>query len=409
MKYKVEKKDKTLLGEINLSTSKSISNRLLIIKALCNKEISIKNLSISEDTKIIEKALVNNGPAIDAGHAGTAMRFLTAYFAQKKGEWILTGSERMKNRPINFLVDGLRQLGADIEYLEKDGYPPLKINGKKLSGNYVKIDGSISSQFITAILLIAPTLQSDLILELYNKTGSIPYIKLTLELMSYFGINYTWEDNIITIPNQEYSPNEITVEADWSGASYWYEMASFANQVDLKIYGLYQNSLQGDAIVSRIYERLGIKTLYIENGIHLTKLDNAVDYFEFDFSDYPDLIQTVVPTCVIKNIPFKLSGAESLKIKETDRIFALQQEIAKFGAEIKETGHGTIEWDGKIVSKLDYNIEIDTYVDHRMAMAFAPIAIDKKNLIINDPGVVVKSYPSYWKDLIKAGFEVKEL
>lgn len=409
MKYKVTANNRDLKGEIYLPTSKSISNRVLIIKALCDNEIKINNLSISDDTKILENALKTPENIIDAGHAGTSMRFLTAYLAQKEGLWTLTGSKRMKERPIGHLVNGLRQLGAKIEYIENEGFPPLKINGKKLTGDYVKIDGSISSQYITALLLIVPALQNGLTIELENKISSIPYIKLTLELMSYFGIEYIWKDNIIKILKGKYLGKEITIEADWSGASYWYEMAALAEECDLKVFGLEKNSLQGDSVVSKIYDQFGITTKYIPNGIYITKRGNSVKKIEYDFSNFPDLVQTIVVTCVMKNIPFKISGAESLKIKETDRISALQVELVKYGAHIKETGFGQIEWDGTFKRTNNITQIIYTYNDHRMALAFAPIALLKDSVIINDPEVVTKSYPTYWDDLKKVGFNILEL
>ncbi|MBN2520470.1 MAG: 3-phosphoshikimate 1-carboxyvinyltransferase [Bacteroidales bacterium] len=409
MKYKICKTNKILKGEISLTTSKSISNRLLIIKALCNDEIKINNLSESDDTHILLNAFKTNNNIIDAGHAGTSMRFLTAYLAQKEGKWILTGTERMKKRPIGHLVNGLKQLGADIEYAKKEGFPPLKINGKKLSGKHVKIDGSISSQFISSILLIAPSLPDGLILELENKISSVPYIKLTLELMKYFGVEYAWDKNIIKIKKGDYKAKEITVEADWSGASYWYQMAALADIVDLKIFGLNENSLQGDSEVVNIFELLGVETKFINNGIHLLKSRICVPRLDFNFSDYPDLVQTVVVTCVMKNIPFKISGAESLKIKETDRINALQKELAKYDAKIKEKTHGTIEWKGitKVIKEKIHSIK--TYEDHRMAMAFAPVAMVKDAVIINNPEVVSKSYPNFWDDLKSVGFLIEEI
>ncbi len=409
MKYKISILNKNLKGEISLPTSKSISNRLLIIKALCENEITIKNLSISDDTKILEKAFKSNDSIIDAGHAGTSMRFLTAYLSQKEGTWFLTGSERMRERPIGHLVNGLRQLGANIEYVEKEGYPSLKIRGKKLTGNYVKIDGSISSQFITAILLIAPSLHTGLTIELENKIASVPYIKLTLELMKYFGIEYSWHNHVISIKKGEYKAKEIIVEADWSGASYWYEIATLLENVDLKVYGLEKLSLQGDSIVSKIYESFGLQTIFINNGIHIIKGRRPVQKFEFDFSNYPDLVQTVVVTCVMKKIPFLIKGAESLKIKETDRINALQVELAKYGAVIKDKGNGEIEWTGNFSEEIYKIQKIDTYQDHRMALAFAPIALCTNEIIINNPDVVTKSYPTYWDDLKMIGFSIEEI
>ena len=423
MKYKISKNNKTLTGEITLPPSKSISNRLLIIRALCNN-FTINNLSQSDDTKVLEDALDLNSNTIDTGHSGTAMRFLTAFLSNKEGEWILTGSEEIKNRPVGTLINALKQLGANIEYPAKQGFPPLKIKGTQLNGGTLEIEANISSQFISALLLIAPTLQDGLTLKLKNKVISAPYIHLTLKLMNYFGIKSVWNHNVISIPHnlsrsfgENYKAKDISVEADWSAASYWYEMAALADDVDLTIYGLNKESHQGDAIVAKLFERLGVKTTFLTNGIKLSKQSRpqvlAGKIFEFDFTDYPDLAQTFAVTLSMLNIPFKLSGLESLQIKETNRIKALKNELLKLGINLTQPESGILEWNNSLVFQYNNkfknslkNIEIQTYKDHRMAMAFAPIALKYGNVTINEPEVVSKSYPDFWDDMRRVGFNI---
>ena len=422
--YIISKKNKRLTGEITLPASKSISNRLLIIRALCNN-FTINNLSQSDDTKVLEDALDLNSNTIDTGHSGTAMRFLTAFLSNKEGEWILTGSEEMKNRPVGTLINALKQLGANIEYPAKQGFPPLKIKGTQLNGGALEIEANISSQFISALLLIAPTLPDGLTLKLKNKVISAPYIHLTLKLIKYFGVTSMWKDNVISIPHnlsrsfkKNYKAKGISVEADWSAASYWYEMAALTDEVDLTIYGLNKESLQGDAIVAKLFERLGVKTTFLTNGIKLSKQPRprilAGKIFEFDFTDYPDLAQTFAVTLSMLNIPFKLSGLESLQIKETNRIKALKKELLKLGINLTQPGNGILEWKKSQLIPTDTNknftnIEIQTYKDHRMAMAFAPIAIKYGNVVINEPEVVSKSYPDFWNDMKKVGFNIVKL
>jgi len=409
MKYRINKNSRNIKGKIDLITSKSISNRLLVIKALQNG-IKINKLSESEDTKVMINAFGTDKDVIDIGHAGTAMRFLTAYFSIKPCEIILTGSDRMKNRPIKILVEALRKLGAEIDYIDKEGYPPLRIKGRELKGGKIKIDGSVSSQYITALLLISPALKEGITIELLNKISSRPYITLTIELMKYFGIEAEWEGNIIKVEPGEYLPKEITVEADWSSASYWYEMAALSEHADIFLTGLNKNSYQADSVVADMYKNFGVKTEYCENGVLISKTNTKeLKKFEYNFSDCPDIVQTLAVTNVLLMNPFVISGAGSLRIKETDRIKALQNELRKLGVEIIESAEGTIEWDGKILENKNKIIEIETYIDHRMALSFAPVAMIKGGVIINDPEVVIKSYPSYWDDLRRVGFEIIEI
>lgn len=408
MHYKIIFKQLNISGSVNITFSKSISNRLLVIKALTDESFEIKNLSESDDTRYMNNAFTTNLEIVDIGHAGTAMRFLTAYFASKSLKKTITGSERMQNRPIGELVDALNSLGADIKYADKYGYPPLLTSGKFLTGKEIKLKGSISSQYITALLLIAPVLPHGLTVTITDTLISSSYVKLTLEMMKYFGVKSEWRGNTITIPPQKYQPRDYIVEADWSGASYWYQIAFLSNSADIFLKGLFENSAQGDAAISKLFEKLGITTSFVDGGVKLTKQNNYPDYFEFDFIDNPDMVQTFVVALCLKGIPFRLSGAQTLRIKETDRIAALQKEMMKLGYTIREPEKGVLTWNGQKGSSLN-EIRIDTYDDHRMALAFAPAAIKFPGLIINNAGVVSKSYPNYWDELRSIGVETTEV
>ena len=409
MHYTLSKADKTLIGEITLPSSKSISNRVLILNSLSYSPYLIENLSDSDDTRVLEKVLGANTNEFDIGHAGTAMRFLTAFLSKIAGEWILTGSERMQQRPIAILVDALRKLGASIEYVKAEGYPPLKILGSSLKGGVIELDGSISSQYISALLMIAPTITGGMTLRLLNQITSRPYIDLTLELMKQFGVNHTWSGAEIRIEEQHYTPIKFAVEADWSGASYWYAMAALSDTCDLRLNGLRLQSLQGDAIQAEWFRNFfGIESTQHGNDIHLTRI-NIPDpqKVTIDFIENPDIAQTFALLCVCKKIPFHFSGLLTLKIKETDRIEALKDELAKLGATITEPKPGELAWDGNL--NIDKSLPapvIKTYHDHRMALAFAPAAMTYPNLIIEDPMVITKSYPGYWDDLKKVGYKI---
>jgi len=410
MKYLVSKPNKTLSGSIVLPGSKSVANRALIIHALSYSPYPIENLSDSDDTRVMEQVFNSNTNHFDIGHAGTAMRFLTAFLSQVIGEWTLTGSDRMKQRPIGILVDALNKLGAKIEYIENEGFPPLKIFGSHLKGCVLELDGSVSSQYISALLMIAPTLEGGLTLRLKNKIMSKPYIEMTLKLMEQFGVQHVWKGNEIRISEQAYKALPFSVEADWSGASYWYEMAAMADEVDLELIGLHTESLQGDAIIAKWFEQLGIETISTEKGSRLVKNDKKRPQFlNLNFIENPDVAQTFAVLSVVKQIPFHFTGLETLKIKETNRIAALQDELAKFGAQITEPAHGELKWDGTFPLEKQAIPEIETYHDHRMSMAFAPACQIFGPIAILDPMVITKSYPGFWEDLKKVGFELEEV
>jgi 3-phosphoshikimate 1-carboxyvinyltransferase len=410
MQYTITKEDKILKGEITLPSSKSISNRILIINSLSYSPYEIENLSDSDDTKAMEAVLNANTNHFDIGHAGTAMRFLTAFLSKIAGEWILTGSERMRQRPIGILVDALRKLGASIEYTGRKGFPPLRILGTSLKGGILELDGSVSSQYISALLMIAPTIPGGLTLKLLNQITSKPYIDLTLQLMLQFGIRHTWTGNEIRIDEQVYLPVKFVVEADWSGASYWYAMAALSDNCDLLLKGLRLKSLQGDAAQSEWFEnRFGVQSKQIGNDVCLTKTEiPELKLLELDFIENPDIAQTFAVLAVCQKIPFHFKGLTTLKIKETDRIQALQTELSKFGATLTEPADGELAWDGTFDPSLVIQpAVIETYHDHRMALAFAPASMAYPEIVINDPNVITKSYPSFWDDLKKVGFRIE--
>ena len=406
------KADKTIVGEISLPTSKSISNRVLIINALSYSPYPVQNLSDCDDSVVMNQVLQSNTNRFNIGHAGTAMRFLTAYLSKIVGEWHLTGSERMQQRPISILVDSLRKMGAQIEYTGEEGFPPLKITGTALKGGVIELDGSISSQYISALLMVAPTVQGGVTLRLMNKITSRSYIEMTLSLMKKFGIKYHWNGNEIRISEQNYNPVKYTVEADWSGASYWYAMAALAETCDLHLKGLYLNSLQGDAVQASWYEKyFGVRSRQEGDAVRLTKTKaEPFKQLNLNFIENPDIAQTFVVLSIGKNLPFHFTGLKTLKIKETDRIAALRNECAKLGVVLKEPEEGELSWDGEISEALiEEEPVIATYDDHRMAMAFAPVALFKGEIRIQDAMVVTKSYPSFYEDLSKVGFIVVTL
>ncbi|MFM2268251.1 MAG: hypothetical protein RL757_1692 [Bacteroidota bacterium] len=424
MIFEINKPNRDIVGEITLDGSKSISNRLLIIQALCDTHFEIQNCSTSKDSTTLQRLLADfkNQPngTFDAGAAGTTFRFLTAFFAFQQGEQTLTGSERMKQRPIGKLVDALRNLGCRIEYLEKEGFPPLKIGAPSsdTGGGHLTVEASVSSQYITALLLVAPTLPQGLTLELTGEIVSRPYIDMTLSLMAHFGIAHTWAGNTISIAPQRYVAQNMRVEADWSAASYYYAMAAFAEKLDLTLNGVFENSLQGDAVVAEMGDFFGIETKYTGGGIHLKKKDNlSLDetlFFEYNFLKCPDIAQTLAVVCAGVGAQGLLTGLETLFIKETDRVAALQNELgkidvtfyklpARFSAKTQKQYFGL---EGK--ANIEGNPIFETYEDHRMAMSFAPLAM-LGNIQIQEPNVVEKSYPNFWKDLKKLGFEINEV
>ncbi len=416
MRYTVYAPNK-INTEINLPASKSISNRALIIHAMAGRTILPQNLSDCDDTKVMMEALKHMPGTIDIGAAGTAMRFLTAYLAATPGEQhIITGTERMLHRPIGTLVDALRQLGATIEYLGEEGFPPLRITGRELNGGRIEIPGNVSSQFISALLMIGPTMRDGLELVLKNGIVSRPYIDLTLHVMHDYGCKAEWTDvDTITVPHQNYTAGEYVIENDWSAASYWYEILALGNNREwqAKLMGLQDGSRQGDSVVRYLYSMLGVKTAFYQDdsqkhggGIVISYHGRTLPRLDYDFVNQPDLVQTLAVTCVALDIPFRFLGTGNLRIKESDRIQALEDELRKLGIVVSDN-HGTeLSWNGERCQPEKYPV-IKTYNDHRMAMAFAPLAIRFGSITIDHPEVVTKSYPDFWRDLTKAGFTIK--
>lgn len=398
----------TLQGTVVLPTSKSISNRVLIINALAESDMPIEGVSDCDDTRVMLNVLQSNDTAFDVGAAGTSMRFLTAFLSKIVGKWEITGSERMKNRPIKLLVDALNELGAKIEYIEKEGYPPLRIYGSALQGGRIEMQGNVSSQYISALLMLAPTMQQGLRLVLQGDIISVPYIQMTIKIMEQFGIQSYWKDNEIYIPNQAYTPVPFVVEGDWSAASYWYEMLALAPQGEVELKGLYKDSVQGDAAIATIFEHIGVKTKFTKQGVILSKKAPKKGKLVYNFVNQPDLAQTCVVCCCLLGIPFYFSGLQSLKIKETDRIYALVMELKKLGYVVHQKDNSILEFNNE---RCDVATEqsIDTYDDHRMAMAFAPACIKVGEVSINEPHVVTKSYPNFWVDLQSLGFTLHQM
>lgn len=406
--FRIEAPPAEITGSIALPSSKSISNRMLIINALAFSPLKIDNLSDSDDTRVLASILQSNDASFDVGHAGTAMRFLTAFLARTAGIWELTGSDRMQQRPIAILVDALRKLGALIEYPGKEGFPPLKIYGSHLRGGLLDMDGSVSSQYISALLMIAPTLEGGLTLRLKNKITSRSYIELTLKLLEQAGIRSLMKNNEIRIPEQPFLPSEYLVESDWSAASYWYEILALSGSGELELMNLRLSGLQGDESIAHWFEAFGIVTRSTEKGVVISrKQELRPSRLFLSFHENPDVGQTMAALCVALGIPFHFTGLETLRIKETDRIAALQHELLKFGATLTEPRPGELKWDGKKnFPGSEEEPVIETYNDHRMAMAFAPMALTGTPVIIRNPEVVTKSYPGFWDDLASVGFTV---
>lgn len=387
--------------QITISGSKSITNRLHIINALSKLNITLINQSNSEDSELLKDALntinLKKGNIINVNHAGTDLRFLTAYLACTDGEWILSGSESLKKRPIKDLVECLKSLGAQILYLEKEGFPPLQINGKKLNGDKISINGNVSSQFISALLLVAPYFKNGLSIKIKDEIVSKPYIDMTISLMKQFNICVNWIKETIIVEAGEYKckQNKFLIESDWSSASYWYSIATLSKECNIVLSEFNLKSLQADSILPDIYDKLGVKTEILNNQIKLTKNKNSITNLNYDFTNCPDIAQTIAATCVGLGITCNLTGLKTLKLKETDRLLALKNELKKFGAEIEITDSSL-----KIV---DYTnsikeLEIETYNDHRMALCIAPLALKFNNILIKNAEVVNKSYPKFWDD-----------
>ena len=398
---------------LDIPSSKSISNRALIIQALCTEKNALENPSISDDTKVLKSALEqiknkNSTQAltINIGLAGTAFRFLTAFLATQNGKFILTGAKRIQERPIKPLVEALQKLGADISYLNNEGFAPLLIKGKKLKAKTLEIDADISSQFITALLLISPSLNQDFVLKLNNKISSKPYIDMTLSLMKNFGINSSFIKNNITISKGNYVSNTLFIEADWSSASYFYECLALANEGEIILKNYSKKSIQGDSKLAELFIPFGVETMFKENMIRLVKKKLNISFFEYDFSNEPDLAQTFIALCCGLNIKGTFSGLETLKIKETNRISAMNNEIQKIGFELIETEKKGIYTLQKTGNKVEKEIVFKTYKDHRMAMSLAPLALKFENISIENHEVVSKSNPLFWEQMESLGFNL---
>ena len=414
MQYEI-KAPQVLNQTIKLPASKSISNRALIIHALSGGAILPNNLSDCDDTTVIIDALQNNPHEINIKAAGTAMRFMTAFLSVKDGEeHVLTGTERMKHRPIGVLVDALRHLGADIKYAGEEGFPPLRIKGRKLEGGLLEVPGNISSQYISALLMIGPTLKNGLTLRLTGDVISRPYIDLTLWTMREFGADADWSDfETISVAPKPYKERNYYIENDWSAASYWYEMMALSTHEDdeIRLEGLMDGSKQGDSSVRYIFSLLGVKSTFesreegVPTTVTLRHTNRCVPRLEYDFVNSPDLAQTFVVCCALKNVHFHFTGLSTLKIKETDRIEAMKKEMRKLGYVIHDKNNSELIWDGeRCMPEIEGGI--DTYEDHRMALSFAPASLCIEGLSINNPQVVTKSYPHFWEDIKSVGFEV---
>lgn len=415
MRYIINAPDR-LDAAVSLPASKSVSNRALLINALAGSWIMPDNLSDCDDTLVMLDALRRMPATVDIGAAGTAMRFLTAYLAATPGEHVITGTERMRHRPIRALVDALRRLGADIMYDGDEGYPPLRINGRRLEGGRLEMPGGISSQYISALLMLGPVLERGLELRLTGEVVSRPYIDLTLCMMRDYGADAEWTDvDMVTVRPKPYEPRPFFIENDWSAASYWYETLVLAgnDEPEVRLDGLMDGSRQGDSAVKYLFSMLGVRTVFktrergVPTTVTLKRVEPVPPRLDYDFVNQPDLAQTLVVCCALAGVPFRFTGLASLKIKETDRMEALKTEMRKLGYVVRETAPGELSWDGERCGRTE-DIVIDTYEDHRMAMAFAPAAMVFPGLKINEPQVVSKSYPHFWDEMRRAGFTITE-
>ena len=400
--------NRILKVNLSLTGSKSITNRLLILRSMY-PSLKIKNKSESHDSVVLENALKSSSNIKDINHAGTSMRFLTAFYSiLEDKEIIIKGSKRMHERPIYPLIDSLKLIGADISYLEKDGFPPIRIKGKKLNFKKVQISSNVSSQFVSAILLVAPKLNGGLVIELKGELISKPYIQMTLSLLNDLGIKTSFKGKLITVENlEEIQEKHISVESDWSSASYWYSIVALSERAEVRLNNFYKNSIQGDSVLTQYYKSLGVGTRFTENKIILTKLKDFTppQNLNLNLIDSPDLAQTIAVTCFGLKINCFLDGLQTLNIKETKRLNALKNELKKLGANIQVTESSLKLFEAK---KIKNNIKIKTYDDHRMAMSFAPLSL-KIPIFIESPSVVAKSYPKFWDDLRKAGFVIKPI
>ncbi len=409
--YTIYKKDGKLSGEISLAPSKSITNRNLVIKALKSSKFDMKTISEKDAARLIDKSLRKGKVALDKGEPAKAIRFLGAFLAYFKGEWIITGSKEMKKRPVGDVIEILRNQGYNIKYLEREGFPPLKIIAKGLKGSITRVDASICSQFISSSLLISQTLSADEMVELKNQIINSPYIHQTIRLLAYLGINNTWEKQELLIEHELHDGTELSIESDWLSASYWYQLVALSSKANLKLNGLNPKSVQSDAIVKEIFESLGVKTTEVSGGVVLSKIKQKLKSLEYDLTNNPDLAPSLVVTCVAKKIPFRFSGIEVLRQKDTDRIIAMQTQMSILGAKLNVEKKGefeTLTFDGKSKIPKKGELRFSTFGDHRMVMSLAPLSVLGPSICIEDPRTVAKSYPCYWDDFKKIGFLISQ-
>jgi 3-phosphoshikimate 1-carboxyvinyltransferase len=409
--YSVTKKDRNLSGEVSLAPSKSISNRKIVIRAVKNAKLDIKNLADKEADKLFDENIRQSESNIELGQTGVAIRLLRAVLTYFGGEWIVTGSEEMRKRPIGDVIELLQANGFDIKFLERTGFPPLKIIAKGFRGSISRIEAAICGQFVTVTLSISPSLSTDDFLGLRGKIKNSPYVTQTFKMLNMLGINSGWKMDEMLIDHGYHDGSELAVEADWTSAGYWYEMAALAENVDLKINGMNPDSIQSDAIVKEIFEPLGVKTEETENGISLKKVKCKLKKFEYDFTNNPNLVPTLIATCVGMGLPFEFTGVDSLRLKDSDRLMVLQSQMAVVGAElvVKTTKNGdVITFDGKVNNAKKEGFTFNTFDDHRVLMSLAPLTLSHGNIGLDYPNAVHKSYPCFWQDLKKVGFEVEQ-
>jgi len=407
--YTVSKPDSELFGNISLSPSKRISNRDIVIRALKNAKFDIKSISEKDAAKVFAEEIRKGEVPLEAGDPAKAIRLLRAFLSYFKGDWIVTGSAEMRKRPVGDVIDMLQKQGINVKYIEREGFPPLKIIGKAIKGNIIRVDAAICSQFITTSLLLSPTLSSDDVVEFRNLVVSSPYIQQTLRLLRYLGINSNWNKDEILIENDLHDESAMTVEADWLSASYWYQMAAISSKVELTIDGLNPESVQSDAIVKELFEPLGVKTTPTPNGVVLTKTQRKLDFLEYDFTNNPHLLPTMVATCVALQMPFRFAGVEVMNCMESQRLMALQSQFGRVGAKLKVEKRGefeTLTFDGKTAFPKGATVEFKPLNDHRVTMALAGLVAKGCTISLENPRVVSKSYPSFWDDLKKVGVQV---
>lgn len=409
--YTISKKDRNLSGVITLAPTKSISKRALVIKALKSSKFDIKTISEKDADRLIDKSLRKGKIPLDSGEPAKAIRFLRAFFSFFQGEWIITGSDEMYKRPVGDVIKILHNQGFNIKYLERTGFPPLKIIGKGFKGNITRVDASICSQFVNTTLLISNSLPKEDMLELKDNIINSPFIFQTLRLLSYLGVNASWEKDEILTEYEFHDGSEMSVEADWTAASYWYQMVALSKKGELTLKGLNPESVQGDAIIKDIFLSLGVTTQHKPDELVLKKNKPKIKSLQYDFTNNTDLVPTIAVTCVALGIPFQFSGVEILRHKDSDRLMALQSQMALLGAKLtfeKKGDFETMIFDGKVKPPKGKSINFSSFDDHRIAMALAPLTILGYDITIDNPKVITKSYPCYWEDYKKVGFAIEQ-